>query len=95
MTSYLRAGLLAMALAYHHRWPMPMQSSTIPEEPSAAAVAFVGQFSDAHLAGIVQRMGARHPTLTALSQLHGQMLAVMFEAEVSESRRKVWARLAK
>ncbi len=59
--------------------------SGIPDAPSTAALEFVGQFSDQHLTGMLQRIGARQPTMVALSQLHGQMLAAVYDAEIAKA----------
>ena len=54
-------------------------------EPSEAAMTFVGGFSDLHLQGMLQRIGARQPTLVAASTLDGGLLAAIFEAEVAKA----------
>lgn len=59
-----------------------------PDEPSAAAMEFVGQFSDDHLTGMLTRIGARQGPLIAMSQLHGQLLAAVYDAEVAKAVKK-------
>ena len=64
------------------------EKTSIPDAPSDAAMAFVGQFSDAHLTGMLKRIGARQPTMVALSQLHGQMLAAIYDSEIEKAVKK-------
>lgn len=69
--------MLALALA-------PVRADETPKEPSEAAMTFVGGFSDLHFQGMLQRIGARHPSLIAASALNGQLLAAVFEAEIAK-----------
>ncbi|MEM9140160.1 MAG: hypothetical protein AAGB15_10050 [Pseudomonadota bacterium] len=55
------------------------------EEPSEAAMTFVGAFSDGHLTSMLQRIGARQPIMVAASQLNGQVLAAVFDAEIAQA----------
>ncbi|MEM6664279.1 MAG: hypothetical protein AAF666_19115 [Pseudomonadota bacterium] len=55
------------------------------EEPSDAAIAFAGSFSDDQLSGMLSRIGARQPTLIAMSQLHGPLVASVFDAEIDKA----------
>ena len=48
-------------------------------------MTFVGGFSDAHLTGMLQRIGARQPVMVAASQLNGQVLAAVFDAEIAQA----------
>ena len=64
------------------------ETAPVPAEPSAAAVAFVAQFSDAHLGSMLSRIGSRQQPMIALSQLHGQMLAAVYDAEIKKSVEK-------
>lgn len=68
--------------------PATAEEPAIPDQPSPAAMAFVRQFSDAHLTAMLTRIGARQEPMVALSQLHGQMLAAVFDAEVARSVEK-------
>lgn len=54
-------------------------------DPSAAAVTFVSGFSDDHLSGMLSRIGARQPTLMAIGQLNGGLLASVFDAEIDKA----------
>lgn len=56
--------------------------------PSDAAMAFAGGFSDLHLAGMLQRIGARQPAMIAASQIDAQVLVSVFEAEIAEAVRR-------
>ena len=77
--------LRALALAALLVLPASADEPPIPDQPSAAAMDFVGQFSDAHLSAMLSRIGARQQPMVALSQLHGQMLAAVFDAEIAKS----------
>lgn len=70
------AALLALALA------LPAHADDAPTEPSPTAMAFAGQFSDAHLSGMLSRIGARQAPLVALSQLQGELVAAVFDAQI-------------
>ena len=89
--SLLRTLLLAMLIALPAALPtsgFADEKTETPAEPSEAAMAFVGQFSDAHLTGMLTRIGARQPPLVAMSQLHGQLLAAVYDAEVAKAVKK-------
>ncbi|MFK7944808.1 MAG: hypothetical protein AB8B85_18130 [Paracoccaceae bacterium] len=53
--------------------------------PSEAAMAFVGQFSDDHLSGMLSRVGASQPAMMAAGQFNGSLLAVVFDAEIDKA----------
>ncbi|MEM7190964.1 MAG: hypothetical protein AAF439_15240 [Pseudomonadota bacterium] len=55
------------------------------EEPSEAAMAFAGTFSNDQLSGMLSRIGARQPTLISLSQLHGSLLATVFDLHIDKA----------
>lgn len=54
------------------------------QQPSEAAMTFVGGFSDLHFAGMLQRIGARQPKIVAASTLNAGLLAAIFEAEIAK-----------
>lgn len=70
------AALLALVLA------LPTQADETPADPSPTAMAFAGQFSDAHLSGMLSRIGARQAPLVALSQLNGDLVALVFDTQI-------------
>ncbi len=53
--------------------------------PSPEAMAFAGQFSDAHLGTMLSRIGSRDPRLVAASQIDGQLLAIVLDAQIAEA----------
>ena len=53
--------------------------------PSEAAIAFVGQFSDDHLSGMLSRVGGSQPAMVAASQLNGALVAAVFDAEIDKA----------
>lgn len=61
------------------------------KKPSAAALRFAGGFSDQHLEGMLQRIGARQPVMVAASRLHGELLAAVFDAEIAKAVKKYGA----
>ena len=81
MTKFLPALAFLALLAF----PAAAEDAPIPDRPSPAASAFVAQFSDAHLGTMLKRIGSRQQPMVALSQLHGQMLAAIYDAEVAKS----------
>ena len=83
----LRALIVAAILLF----PAFPKADEPPGEPTQAAMAFVEKFSDGHLTAMLTRIGARHPTLVAMSQLHGQMLAAAYDTEVKRSVEKYGA----
>ncbi|MEM0987714.1 MAG: hypothetical protein AAGK00_02450 [Pseudomonadota bacterium] len=60
----------------------PTLADETPPEPSAASMAFVGQFSDNHLSGMLSKFGGRMPSLMAYSQLGGEMVATVLDAHI-------------
>ena len=81
----LRAILIALALVLPLAANAADQTPPTPEEPSEAAMQFVEGFSDDHLSGMLSRIGARQPPMIALSQLHGQIVAAVFDTEIDEA----------
>ncbi|MGD1926025.1 MAG: hypothetical protein ACFB03_17840 [Paracoccaceae bacterium] len=55
---------------------------TTKAEPSEAALAFVGQFSDNQLSGMLSRVGARTETMMMLGQVNGRLTEQIFNAEI-------------
>lgn len=83
MTEILRAFFVLALLALPAA--AAAQEPVIPDQPSPAATEFVAQFSDAHLTTMLKRIGARQQAMVALSQLHGQILAAVYDAEVANA----------
>ena len=54
-------------------------------KPSEAAMNFVLGFSDTHLTGMLQRIGAQQPVLVAASQINAELLVAVFEAEIAQA----------
>lgn len=52
------------------------------EEPSAAALEFVGLFSDRHLSGMLSRIGARQPQMLMLGQAGGRLTETVFNDQI-------------
>ena len=77
MRSFVLAALVAVSMS-------PGWAADVAE-PSGAALTFVGQFSDDHLSGMLSRAGARQPALIAASQLNGQLVAAVFDAEIDRA----------
>ena len=46
---------------------------------------FVIGFSDTHLTGMLQRIGAQQPMLVAASQINSELLVAVFEAEIAQA----------
>ena len=65
--------------------PVQPQASDQPAEPSEAAMNFVLGFSDTHLTGMLQRIGAQQPILVAASQVNAELLVAVFEAEIAQA----------
>lgn len=53
-----------------------------PPQPSEAALAFVEEFSDDHLSGMLSRIGGQSEAMRTLSQIDGRLLAATFDAEI-------------
>ncbi|MEM9063469.1 MAG: hypothetical protein AAGD13_23660 [Pseudomonadota bacterium] len=51
-------------------------------QPSDAAIAFAGQFSDDQLSGMLSRIGARTETMMMLGQVNGRLTEQVFNAEI-------------
>jgi hypothetical protein len=69
----------AMVLALSPAW------ATEAPAPTEAAMAFVGQFSDDHLSGMLSRVGGSQPAMVAASQLNGALVAAVFDAEIDKA----------
>jgi len=65
--------------------PAAPKASEQPGEPSQAAMDFVLGFSDTHLTGMLQRIGAQQPVLVAASQVNAELLVAVFEAEIAQA----------
>ncbi len=64
-------------------------------EPSDAAMAFVDEFADDHLSGMLSRIGGQSEALRTLSQIDARLLAAAFDAEIDaavERHGDAWAR---
>ena len=77
--------ILIAALAALSLWGAALADEAPATEPSEQALAFVGQFSDNHLSGMLSAVGARQPTMVAASQLNGQLVAVVFDTEIDKA----------
>ena len=65
--------------------PALPKASDTPSDPSEAAMNFVLGFSDTHLTGMLQRIGAQQPVLVAASQINAELLVAVFEAEIAQA----------
>ena len=81
----MRAARMLLVAALTAGWILAGSAAADETEPSQAAMAFVGQFSDDHLSGMLSNIGSRQPRLIALSQLHGQLVAAVFDAEIDKA----------
>lgn len=53
-----------------------------PEAASPEALAFVSQFSDDHLSGMLSRIGGQSTVMSELSKIDGRVLAAALDAEI-------------
>ncbi len=100
LTAGLVAGLLAVAPAAAQtaeQAAAPTEGQAAPQtgEPGPAALAFVEQFSDDHLSGMLSRIGAHNEAMRALAEFDSKAVAIAFDAEIDEAVRQYgdqWAR---
>lgn len=57
-------------------------SETAAATPSDEALAFVSDFSDEHLSGMLSRVGGQSQTMRELSRIDARLLAAAFETEI-------------
>ncbi len=77
--------ITAIAMCAALLLPVASKASEEPKEPSQAAMDFVLGFSDTHLTGMLQRIGAQQPVLVAASQVNAELLVAVFEAEIAQA----------
>lgn len=77
----IATGLVALTLIQ----PLTAHAGDPPQDPSEAAMTFAAGFSHDHLSGMLSRIGARQPPLVALSQLDGELLAAVFDAQIDQA----------
>ena len=64
---------------------MPAPAFSQADAPTEAAMNFVAGFSDTHLTGMLQRIGARQEIMISLSTVSGELLVAVFEAEIAQA----------
>lgn len=57
-------------------------ASASDEQPSEAALAFAGQFSDEQLSGMLSRIGGGSQAMVELSQVGGSLVAEVFDLQI-------------
>ena len=82
MHKFLCAVSLSLTLLAGHA------SADEQQEPSDAALSFVGQFSDDHLSGMLSRLGGRSKVFIGLAQAHGEIVGKVLDLAVEDAVRR-------